>query len=109
MPIAQSRIEVLSLDSGQRTVVVEGGMHGQFVSPGYLVYALMDSVVVVRFDPITLKTAGQPVPLNEDAVVDTSNGASQLSVAANGSMAYIPAASANRPRSLVWVDRAGNP
>jgi Tol biopolymer transport system component len=107
-PIEQSRIEVLALDSGQRKVIVEGGLDGKYVGSGLLVYARKDSIVAVRFDPATLTVAGQPVALNEDIVVDPSNGVAHLSVSANGTMAYISAASAERPRSLVWVDRAGN-
>ena len=107
-PIEQSRIEVLALDTGQRTVVVEGGLHGQYVGSGLLVYARKDSMVAVRFDPATLKVTGPPVALGEDMLIDPSNGVGHLSVSANGTMAYISTASAQRPRSLVWVDRAGN-
>jgi Tol biopolymer transport system component len=107
-PIDQSRIEMYALDTGQRSVVIEGGMHGQYVGDGNLVYVRADSMVAVPFDAASLRVMGAPVPLSEDAVIDPSNGVAHLNVASNGTMAYIPSSMAQRPRSLVWVDRTGN-
>jgi Tol biopolymer transport system component len=106
-PIEQSRIEVYDLATGQRTVLVDGGVRAQYVQGGFLVYLRAESVVAVRFDPNTLKISGQPIPISEDVVTDASEGVAQISVAANGTMAYISSSLTKRPRSLVWVDRTG--
>ena len=106
-PAEQSRIEVYSLESGTRTVVIDGGFSGQYVSSGHLLFARSTTVMAVRFDPERLTTIGQPVPVIAGVAVTLPNGLAQFSVSTNGTLAYMTQAALASPRRLVWLDRSG--
>ncbi len=44
------RIGVLSLETGERRVLVEGGTYARYVPPGYMVYARAGGLLAVPFD-----------------------------------------------------------
>jgi len=106
-PIERARIEVLSLKSGKRTVLLEGGVSARYVAAGYLLYAKNEALFAVPFDPSQLKVTGQPVPVIQDVATTTDDGRAGFTVSDNGTLAYIAASTFVPDVDLVWVNRRG--
>ncbi len=114
-----AQILVQSLDSGRRTVVVQGGTDARYVSTGHLIYVRAGTLLAVPFDPVRLVTTGNPTPVADgirqaDATVagvpggGGAAGAAQFAVSQDGLFAYIPRDTATGGvRGLTWVDRQG--
>ena len=49
--VGQSQIAVLSLETGERTIVLRGGTYPRFLTTGHLLYAVSGNLWVVAFDP----------------------------------------------------------
>jgi serine/threonine-protein kinase len=107
-PIERARIEVLSLETGERTVVLEGGVSGRYVPTGYLLYARSEALFAVPFDVKRRAVTGQPVPVLEDLAVQAEDGRAAFSVSDNGTLAYISASAFATNLELVWVTRRGS-
>jgi Tol biopolymer transport system component len=94
----QARIVVQPLDGGARRVLIEGGADGRYLPTGHLAYALGGVLLVAPIDLDTLTLTGGPVPLVEGIrrgtgaglLSGTIAGNAQLSLSANGSLAYVP-------------------
>jgi serine/threonine-protein kinase len=106
-PAGQSRLEVYALESGTRTVVMDGGFYGRYTPTGHLLFARSTTVMAVPFDLDRLTTSGQPVPVIAGVAVTLPNGLAQFSVSDSGTVAYTTQTALASPRQLVWVDRAG--
>ena len=105
----RSRIEVYSLASEDRTVLVDGGFIGRYVASGHLLFVRGTTVMAIRFDPDRLATIGQPVPVIAGVTTDVANGIAQFSVSETGTLAFITEAALKVPRQLAWLDRTGRP
>jgi serine/threonine-protein kinase len=102
-----AQIVAQRLDSGERTVLIQGGSDGRYLPSGHLVYVRAATLMAVPFDPERLEVKGSPVPLIEGVLQGTENsGAMHASVSSSGWLVY--AAGGNRlERTVVWVDRKG--
>lgn len=76
----------------------------QFVKSGYLLFSRSGSLVLQRFDPRTLKLAGETIPIAEQ-VTSSVNGASDFRTSDNGILVY----STRRAQvgELVEINREG--
>ena len=104
-----SRIVVLSLETGERRVLIEGGTHARYVPTGHLVYApegTPGTLLAVPFDPSRLEVTGSPVTIIE-GVGAFEEGPAQFSFSSLGTLVYVPRGIAEEERTLVWVDRQG--
>jgi eukaryotic-like serine/threonine-protein kinase len=101
-----AQIVAQSLASGERSVLVRGGTNPHFVPSGHLLYARGGVMMAVAFDPVRLTVTGTPAPILEN-VLQSSDGAAQLSVAGEGSAVYITGGLDSDQRRLVAVDRTG--
>ncbi|MDH4046168.1 MAG: hypothetical protein OEW06_17110, partial [Gemmatimonadota bacterium] len=106
-PVERARIEVLSLETGERTVLLEGGVSGRYVPTGHLLYARSEALFAVPFDVGRLALTGQPVPILQDLAVEAEDGRAAFSVSDNGTLAYISASAFAVDLELVWVNRRG--
>jgi Tol biopolymer transport system component len=106
-PIERSRLETYALDTGTRTTIVEGATFGRYTPTGHLLFARGESVMAVRFDARTLKVTGQPTPVLDGVAGESSNGQLDVSMSANGTLAYVPATAFRVANRLVWIDRKG--
>ena len=101
-------IVVQSLPSGERKTIIQGGSDARYLPTGHIVYALSGVIYAVPFDVQRLQVLGGPVPMIEGVRRGIATGAAQFSVAANGSIVYIPGpASLGGSRELAIVDRQG--
>jgi eukaryotic-like serine/threonine-protein kinase len=107
----QAQILVQSLKSGERKVLFEGGRDARYVPTGHILFASDTTLLAVAFDAKNLKVTSGPVPLLEGVRRPPagSTAALQFSVAANGSMVYVPGGGAIRgsQRTLELVNHSG--
>ena len=61
-------IVVLSRQSGQRKVVVQGGSGARYVDTGHIVYSIGTNLFAVPFDILQLKTTGDPVSIVQNVM-----------------------------------------
>ncbi len=83
-----SQIVAHSLKTGQRKTLVQGGMEGQYIASGHLVYAVRGVLLAVPFDARRLEVTGAPVPLVQGVRTDSSTV--HYSVSETGSLVYMP-------------------
>ena len=106
-PADTSSLAVYSLDTRKTTVVAQNGFFGRYATSGHLLFARSSTVMAVRFDPATLQTSGQPVPVIEGVSTSPPNGVAQYSVASNGTLVYLTAAALDPPLQLATIDAQG--
>ena len=112
--IDTAQIAVLDLRTGERSTLITGGSHPQYVEastdsgmPGYIVYSANGTLRAVRFDPVTRQLRGDPAPVVEH-VMSMASGAAQFSVSRRGMLVYVPGGGqVGTGRSLVWLTRQG--
>jgi len=99
---------VLSLETGERKVLLEGGRQAHYAPTGHLVYELpgTGTLVAVPFDLGRLEIAGDSVPILQ-GVRQTPNGWVDYSFSGDGTLVYAPGGSGAGLSRLVWVDRQG--
>ena len=105
-----ARIVVDSLESGERTTVIDGGTDARYLPSGHLVYARDDVLYAVSFDAQRLQVTSAPVAMVE-AVGATSGetGASHYFVADAGMLAYQPRLRTEATDTqLALIDRQGH-
>jgi Tol biopolymer transport system component len=101
------RTALLSLETGERKVVLENARQARYLSTGHLVYeqSRTGNLMVAPFDLAALEVTGESVPVvqgvrqNSEAYVD-------YAVSDNGTLVYVPNMG-NPKRTLIWVDREG--
>ena len=99
---------VLSLETGERKVLLEGSRQVHYAPTGHLVYELFGTgtLMAVPFDLGRLEIAGDPVPIVQ-GVRQTPNGRVDYSFSGDGTLVYAPGDSEGGLSRLVWVDRQG--
>ena len=101
-----ARIAALSLETGEIRLLIEGGTSPHYVA-GHVVYAREHTLFAARFDVTSLKVTGPAAPALSDVAMNAFNGVAHVSIANNGSLAYISPNLPEAQRTLVWVDRKG--
>ena len=104
-PADRSKIEVISLKSGKRQVMLDGGYFGRYVD-GHLLFVRNRVVSSVPFDPGKLRVSGSPVSLPLDIETVVPNGWAGVAVAPNGTLAY--RTEPFRNVVITWSDENGN-
>jgi serine/threonine-protein kinase len=102
-----ANLVVASLTGGPAKVVVRGGYFGRYVPGGYLVYMNQGTLFAVRFDLDRLETNGQPLPVLDGVSGSVTNGGVQLSLSADGTLAYVPGAATAVVNPIDWLTRDG--
>jgi eukaryotic-like serine/threonine-protein kinase len=102
--LEHSEILVGSLDSQQRTRLLEGVWESVYASPGYLLFIRDGTLMAQPFDAKRLRLSGEAVPVAQQ-VAYADFGDSIFSVSDAGILVY---ASENPQSRLVWYDRSGH-
>jgi Tol biopolymer transport system component len=101
-------IDAVEVATGKRHTVLKGASSARYVASGHLLFARESSVYAVAFDADSLTTRGSPVQVLQGVNGDTTTGASHISVAENGTLAYTPGSALAAANRLMWVDRKGS-
>ena len=101
------QIAVLSLETGEKKIVVEAGREAHYAPTGHLVYesaAQQGTLMAASFDPERQEVTGQLVQVLS-GINSSPIGTMDYDFSKDGTLVYIPARSATS--TLVWVDRQG--
>ena len=101
-----ARIEVVSLESGDRKVVHQGGYFARYLPTGHLVFMQEATLFAAPFDLERMELTRSPTPVLE-GVSTNRFGDTQYAFAQNGTLVYLPGAPGDIQRSLFSVDREG--
>jgi len=104
------QIAVLSLETGEQKVLIEGGRAPRYAATGHLVYerARTGTLLAAPFDLERLEVTGESVPILEGVRHSSIGLLSTVDYvfSRSGTLAYVPAPE-EIERGLVWVDRKG--
>ena len=106
-PIESATIEVLSIGTGQRKVLLTGGVYGSYVPTGHLLFAVGETIRAVKFDLDRLEVRGVPVPVVDDVAMNLTDGAAAFDVSETGTLAYLPVDAYVTDSEIVIVDPKG--
>ena len=101
-----NQIVSLSLETGERKVLVQGGAGGRYARSGHLVYARGTTLMAVPFDAERVEVLGPPVPVVEGVRL-SAFGLPLYTISNNGTLVYQPGGQEAGTTKLVWVDRKG--
>jgi hypothetical protein len=103
----EGRIEAVSLETGERRVLVSGAGFARYVPDDQLLFVRGGRLHVVGFDPAQLAVRGTPEVVLDPVRYDFRNGGAHLSVSAAGALVYGPGEPISSEYFLAWVDRDG--
>lgn len=101
-----STIEVLSLRTGERQVLVEGGTFARFLPDSHLVFARAGRLFAVPFDLQRKATGGRPTTVLDGVRFSSGSGSAHFAVA-SGTLLYVPGLPSSPERQLAWMDPSG--
>jgi len=106
------RIEVLSVETGDRKTLVERAFGPRYSPTGHLTFARAGSVWAAPFNLETLEMTGPEIPVVDGVQQNGNLGGVAYTFSDDGTLIYVPGGdvSGGGPslRTLVWVDREGN-
>lgn len=94
-------IEVASLKTGERRVLVQGGTFARYVAPRHLTFVNQGTLFTQPFDVERLRTSGPPVPIASDVAYSPVFGYAQVSISETGHALFRRSYASN----LLTVDR----
>ncbi|HEY3123488.1 MAG TPA: hypothetical protein VGK70_05440, partial [Thermoanaerobaculia bacterium] len=103
-----ARIGAVSIETGERRIVLEGGTHARYVPTGHILYVRGRSLFAVPFDAKRLEVTGSAVPVLDGVSGSTTAGFANYAVSRTGSLIYAPRDPRASERELVWLDRKGS-
>jgi serine/threonine-protein kinase len=107
----QATIEVQSLKTGERKLLVKDGyfpryLHGSDARSGHLLYTHGDTLFAAPMDTARLMLTGPAVPILQGVASRSGNGAADLAVAESGTTVYVRGVPEAKSL-LYWWDAAG--
>ncbi len=99
---------LLSLETGERKVVLENARQARYLSTGHLVYeqSRTGNLMVVPFDLAALEVTGDSVTVVQ-GVRQSLIRYVDYAISDNGTLVYVPGSAQATEKTLVWVDREG--
>ena len=99
---SKAALWAMSLETGQRTKLLDADSSARYASPGYLLFRRERTLVAQPFDAQHLRVTGEAFPVAEEVRLESGP---IFSVSQNGHLAYQTGASGLS--QLMWVDRSG--
>ena len=103
----ESRIVALSLKTGDRKILVQGGIYGRYVPTGHLVFASGGSMFAAPFDVGKLELTGPAAAVLDDVRMAWGSGAAHFDFSRAGTAMYVTPHQRPGEAALQWVDRKG--
>ena len=101
----EARIEAVSLETGERRVIVSGAGYARYVPRDRLLFVRGGRLHAVAFDPERLAIHGTPEVVLDPVRYDPRNGGGHLAVSASGALLYGVGQPIGSDFYLTWVDR----
>ncbi|HEY7863667.1 MAG TPA: protein kinase, partial [Thermoanaerobaculia bacterium] len=105
---ATARIELVSLETGKRRTLIEGGTDARFQPSGHIVFLRGGSLFSAPFDLGRLEVTGTPTPVLDNLSGYFAAGFGFYTLSRTGTLAYVLQDPRATERELVWLDRKGN-
>jgi serine/threonine-protein kinase len=102
-----AEIGALSLETGEKRILVQGGSSAKYSPSGHLIYARDGKLLAVPFDPEALKVSGEPFPVADGVFMSANTGMAAYSISREGRLVYAAGPVERGARQPVWVDRQG--
>jgi serine/threonine-protein kinase len=102
-----ANIGVLSLATGEKKILIEGGSSARYSPSGHLIYARDGKLLAVPFDPDKLQVTGQPFQVVDGVFMSANTGMAAYSISSAGRLVYAAGPVERGARVPVWVDRKG--
>jgi Tol biopolymer transport system component len=102
-----SRIEVVSIETGERRPVLDANSSVAYSRSGHLLFWRDGSLMVVAFDASSASVEGDPVPIAED-IAYTGNEYAVFSISQSGHLVHQAGASTGAQTRLYLMDKEGN-
>ena len=96
-----------SLDSREKTRVLQNPYKTVYAAPGYLLFARSGSLMAQKFDASSRKLSGEPFTVTDDVGALPGHGFVPIAASNQGTLAYWRLALLRR--QLGWFDRSGRP
>ena len=103
---ANTGILVGTLDTKDRTWLVEAQSNAVYAAPSYLLFVREGTLLAQRFDAATLKLSGEPFALAGNVSQNTTSASASFSISAGGRV-VVYRTDVEQTRQLVWFDRSG--
>jgi serine/threonine-protein kinase len=103
----RNRVAARRLDGSEPTTVLEDGFGARYMAPGYLVFGQADRLMAVRFDSSALRISGTPIVLEQGVFTNNAEAVSNVTIAADGTAAFVSGSNPGVRGRPVWVDRSG--
>ncbi len=103
----QGSIAVASMKTRKSTILIESAANAHYSSSGHLVYLSHGTILAVPFDEKNEKITGTPLPVLQGAQTVSGREFAFLSLARDGTLAYIPGGTIGKHNLLVGLDRSG--
>ncbi|HEY8256322.1 MAG TPA: protein kinase [Gemmatimonadales bacterium] len=107
-PLEEATIEVVSISTGKRKVLLKGGVFGYYVPTGHLLYAVGETIRAAPFDLKRLAVTGAGLPVVDSVAMNLTDGGAAFAVSETGTLAYVPRSSYGIETQVVMVDRQGH-
>ncbi|MGB7220616.1 MAG: hypothetical protein WBD07_17590 [Vicinamibacterales bacterium] len=100
----RARIVTQPLSGGERTIVIDQGRDARYMTNGYLLYALDNRLLAVKFDPTSRAATGRPITVADDVHMAATVGTAHFTVSDSGTLLYWPEKSGETQFGLVSLD-----
>jgi Tol biopolymer transport system component len=99
--------DIAVLAGGTLRTLVKGASTARFVAPNRLVFVRLGTLFAIAFDPGTATVHGDPFPVLHELGGDPTSGVAYLSIARNGTLAWVPGSAVSGQSWLTLMDRSG--
>jgi len=104
---SDAQVIVHSLGSGERRVLISGGVEPRYVDTGHLVFAREGSLMAVPFDIADVEVRGSPTQVMDDVAMAPAGGA-YYDLSPLGHLVYFRGLSGEGGLSLAWYGLDGS-
>jgi len=109
---ATTRVEVASLSTGERQVLIQDASAARYTSTGHIIFLRRGILMAAAFDLDALELTTEPLPIAENvsqALGEGITGMGQFSISDSGLLAYAPGGLSQRvPIELLLLDALGH-
>jgi eukaryotic-like serine/threonine-protein kinase len=102
-----ANIGVLSLATGEKKILIEGGSSARYSPSGHLIYARGGKLLALPFDAEKLQITGEPFPVVDGVFMSANTGMAAYAISTDGRLVYADGPVERGLRVPVWVDRKG--
>jgi Tol biopolymer transport system component len=100
-------IAVLSLQTGKKRILVQGGTSPRYAPSGHLIYARAGTLLAVPFDAEKLEVTGEPFAAANGVFMSANTGMAAFSISNTGHLVFAAGPEERGTRVPVWVDKEG--